>query len=78
MLSSGRLRLLQVSTCPDCEGSGEVSTPCETCRGDGRVRKSKKISLKVVRKPICVPFLPVLTPSPARPVWELWGCAEWS
>eukprot|EP00252_Welwitschia_mirabilis_P012240 TRINITY_DN2718_c0_g1_i1.p1 TRINITY_DN2718_c0_g1~~TRINITY_DN2718_c0_g1_i1.p1 ORF type:complete len:448 (+),score=88.18 TRINITY_DN2718_c0_g1_i1:219-1562(+) len=37
----------QVSTCPNCGGTGESSTPCSTCRGDGRVRRSKKISLKV-------------------------------
>ena len=38
---------LQVATCPDCEGAGERSTPCSTCGGDGRVRRSKKISLRV-------------------------------
>lgn len=37
----------QVSTCPECEGSGEKTTPCNTCGGDGRVRKSKKISVRV-------------------------------
>jgi len=37
----------QVATCPDCEGSGQVSTPCDKCKGDGRVRKSKRISLKI-------------------------------
>uniref|UniRef100_A0A1S4DKC4 Chaperone protein dnaJ A6, chloroplastic-like n=2 Tax=Nicotiana TaxID=4085 RepID=A0A1S4DKC4_TOBAC len=26
---------------------GEISTPCNTCSGDGRVRKSKRISLKI-------------------------------
>uniref|UniRef100_A0A7I4E3B9 J domain-containing protein n=1 Tax=Physcomitrium patens TaxID=3218 RepID=A0A7I4E3B9_PHYPA len=36
-----------VTTCPACKGSGEISTPCLTCSGDGRVRKSKRISLKV-------------------------------
>ena len=38
---------MQVSTCPECEGVGETSTPCGTCGGDGRVRKSKRISLTV-------------------------------
>lgn len=37
----------QVSTCPVCGGTGESSTPCNTCGGDGRVRRTKKISLKV-------------------------------
>lgn len=37
----------QVSTCSACGGTGETSTPCNTCSGDGRVRKSKRISLKV-------------------------------
>lgn len=38
---------VQVAECPDCEGSGQKSTPCQTCSGDGRVRKSKKINLRV-------------------------------
>lgn len=37
----------QVTTCPSCGGSGEMSTPCSTCSGDGRVRRKKRISLKV-------------------------------
>ncbi|KAL5992452.1 Chaperone protein dnaJ A7A, chloroplastic [Asimina triloba] len=37
----------QVMTCSTCGGTGESSTPCTTCRGDGRVRKTKRISLKV-------------------------------
>lgn len=37
----------QVMTCSSCGGMGESSTPCNTCRGDGRVRKSKRIGLKV-------------------------------
>ncbi|KAL0314278.1 UNVERIFIED_CONTAM: Chaperone protein dnaJ A6, chloroplastic [Sesamum angustifolium] len=37
----------QVMTCSTCGGTGEISTPCNTCSGDGRVRKSKRISLKV-------------------------------
>ncbi|XP_076893574.1 chaperone protein dnaJ A6, chloroplastic-like [Bidens hawaiensis] len=50
VISSARTPLgvfQQVSTCPSCDGSGEISTPCDTCKGDGRVRKSKKVSLKV-------------------------------
>lgn len=37
----------QISTCPVCGGTGESSTPCNACGGDGRVRRTKKISLKV-------------------------------
>lgn len=37
----------QVSTCSACGGTGETSIPCNTCGGDGRERKSKRISLKV-------------------------------
>ncbi|GKV23439.1 hypothetical protein SLEP1_g33166 [Rubroshorea leprosula] len=37
----------QVMTCSSCGGTGEISTPCNTCSGDGRVRKTKRISLKV-------------------------------
>ncbi|KAK4767593.1 hypothetical protein SAY86_015343 [Trapa natans] len=37
----------QVMTCSSCGGTGEISTPCGTCSGDGRVRRTKRISLKV-------------------------------
>ncbi|GAB2211688.1 hypothetical protein Droror1_Dr00025018 [Drosera rotundifolia] len=37
----------QVSTCSACDGEGETSAACNTCKGDGRVRKPKHISLKV-------------------------------
>ncbi|CAN8283885.1 unnamed protein product [Cochlearia groenlandica] len=37
----------QVTTCSSCNGTGEISIPCGTCSGDGRVRKTKRISLKV-------------------------------
>jgi molecular chaperone DnaJ len=50
VISSARTPLgvfQQVMTCSSCGGSGEISTPCGSCSGDGRVRKSKKISLKV-------------------------------
>ncbi|MEJ2761783.1 MAG: molecular chaperone DnaJ [Gammaproteobacteria bacterium] len=35
-------------TCPHCRGSGKiVKDPCGTCHGQGRVRESKTISVKV-------------------------------
>ncbi|XP_022739803.1 chaperone protein dnaJ A6, chloroplastic-like [Durio zibethinus] len=37
----------QVMTCSSCGGTGEISNPCNTCSGDGRVRRTKRISLKV-------------------------------
>ncbi|XP_058786985.1 chaperone protein dnaJ A6, chloroplastic-like [Vicia villosa] len=37
----------QSMTCSSCNGTGETRTPCGTCSGDGRVRKTKRISLKV-------------------------------
>lgn len=37
----------QVTTCSSCGGTGEITTPCETCGGDGLVRRTKRISLKV-------------------------------
>ncbi|KAF2317446.1 hypothetical protein GH714_022369 [Hevea brasiliensis] len=37
----------QVMTCSSCGGTGETFTACNTCSGDGRVRRTKRISLKV-------------------------------
>ncbi|KAB5556488.1 hypothetical protein DKX38_007397 [Salix brachista] len=37
----------QVMTCSSCGGTGETFSPCNTCSGDGRVRRTKRISLKV-------------------------------
>lgn len=35
-------------TCPTCHGSGEViSDPCQKCRGQGRVREEKVLSVKI-------------------------------
>jgi molecular chaperone DnaJ len=37
-------------TCPRCQGRGEViADPCTGCRGQGRVRKPKTLSVKVPR-----------------------------
>lgn len=39
---------VNVSTCPTCQGSGEViSTPCQHCRGSGQVRTAKSINVKI-------------------------------
>lgn len=35
-------------TCPSCHGEGKVITePCTDCRGQGRVRESKKLTVKI-------------------------------
>ncbi len=35
-------------TCPRCHGSGSiVSSPCETCRGEGRVQREKSLAVKI-------------------------------
>ncbi|KMT01527.1 hypothetical protein BVRB_9g215310 [Beta vulgaris subsp. vulgaris] len=36
----------QALSCPDCDGMGESCTPCSKCRGEGRVKKPKKITVK--------------------------------
>jgi molecular chaperone DnaJ len=37
-----------VSTCPKCEGEGRmVEDPCGECRGAGRARKSKRLSVNI-------------------------------
>ncbi|MBR3925760.1 MAG: molecular chaperone DnaJ [Akkermansia sp.] len=39
---------VQQSTCPTCHGAGQtVSNPCSACRGEGRVQKDVKITLRV-------------------------------
>lgn len=36
------------SACPTCHGEGEVVTnPCKPCKGKGRVRETKKVSVKI-------------------------------
>jgi len=38
----------QVSTCPDCHGTGKkILNPCKECSGKGRVTKSKVINIKI-------------------------------
>ena len=46
MRSQGFFRLS--STCPQCQGAGEIITdPCQDCSGNGLVNKKKKVSLKI-------------------------------
>ena len=41
-------QFVSVVACPTCVGEGTVvSTPCKRCRGDGRVRKERTVSVKV-------------------------------
>ncbi|MCC6574880.1 MAG: molecular chaperone DnaJ [Planctomycetes bacterium] len=36
------------SACPQCGGSGEIITdPCATCRGSGRIGKTREITIKI-------------------------------
>lgn len=36
------------TTCPSCRGAGEkIEKPCSECRGQGRVRRKKQLSVKV-------------------------------
>ncbi|MET0281453.1 MAG: molecular chaperone DnaJ [Steroidobacteraceae bacterium] len=45
-VSQGFFQLQQ--TCPRCRGSGKiVKNPCDTCFGQGRVRRTKKLSVKI-------------------------------
>jgi len=40
--------MVQISTCPQCGGTGRIAgETCETCRGEGRVRKVAKIEVAV-------------------------------
>ena len=40
--------MVQVSTCPRCNGRGEtVATPCGTCRGSGRMRTMTELEVQV-------------------------------
>jgi molecular chaperone DnaJ len=45
-VSQGIFQLQQ--TCPRCRGSGKIiKNPCDTCLGQGRVRRTKKLSVKI-------------------------------
>ncbi len=40
--------MVQVTTCPRCAGRGEtISTPCQTCRGGGRLRKKAILAVTI-------------------------------
>ncbi len=46
VMSHGFFQMSQ--TCPKCRGEGQIiQTPCETCKGEGRVRKIKELSVKI-------------------------------
>jgi len=43
-------QMVQISTCPQCGGSGRIAEEtCETCRGEGSVRKVSKIEVNIPR-----------------------------
>jgi molecular chaperone DnaJ len=43
-------QMVQISTCPQCGGSGRIAgEPCETCHGEGSVRKVARIEITVPR-----------------------------
>ncbi len=50
---AGQVRMAQgffsvMRTCPTCEGTGRIAEqPCTTCRGEGRRRTIRKISVKI-------------------------------
>ncbi|MEZ5499416.1 MAG: molecular chaperone DnaJ [Steroidobacteraceae bacterium] len=45
-MSQGFFQLQQ--TCPRCRGSGKVvKNPCDNCLGQGRIRRSKRLSVKI-------------------------------
>ncbi len=50
---SGQIRISQgffqlQQTCPRCRGAGTlIKNPCDTCLGQGRVRRTRKLSVKV-------------------------------
>ena len=41
-------QMVNVSACPRCGGEGTiVETPCETCRGDGRIERKRKLRVTI-------------------------------
>ena len=44
----GFAQFISISTCPRCAGRGEVvEKPCENCGGSGKIRVSKRISVRI-------------------------------
>ncbi len=44
----GFAQFISISTCPRCGGRGEVvEKPCENCGGNGKIRVSKRISVRI-------------------------------
>ena len=42
------IAMQSTATCPRCGGQGKViKTPCNTCRGKGKVRRSNKVNVKI-------------------------------
>ena len=40
--------MLTVMTCDQCNGTGQVvETPCHTCRGDGRMRTTRRVKVQI-------------------------------
>lgn len=37
----------QVTTCPACQGTGQIFDPCDRCGGDGRIQERKTIQVQV-------------------------------
>lgn len=41
-------RIVNIITCPDCGGRGDIITdPCPTCKGEGKITRSKTIEIKI-------------------------------
>jgi molecular chaperone DnaJ len=41
-------QMVNVTTCPRCQGEGKVITePCETCRGDGRTERRRTLRVTI-------------------------------
>jgi len=41
-------QMVNVATCPRCHGDGKiVDEPCETCRGDGRTERARKVRVSI-------------------------------
>lgn len=39
--------LQMVGACPTCSGTGRSAQPCSTCRGEGRVEESQRLTVKI-------------------------------